>query len=292
MPEPNEPPEELLQLLAAARALGAAPDALALREFLPRLRNMARQHSPPESALRAMIDSEALLQECLLQLVRNIYQFRIGSWPEFLTFVHAILAQWQMQPARRNQVRAGELGAKPPHESLPSNQATPSVDIKAQDDRARRRQPIAGLVEPYRLALQPRLDGLDNAAIAAHRGITANALRERLSRAVRNPVRPASLNPLHPEHPRWPMPNVAVRPHPRTAYRGPLPQTHEEHMAAPCLPAACGNSRVRRSRIQRGHHRLSRIQAVLRLVAHPSHPRPRPHHGSDDPGAVSAPHFR
>jgi RNA polymerase sigma factor (sigma-70 family) len=185
MPEPNDRPEDLLQLLTAVRALGAAPDAVALREFLPRLRNMARRHLPPESALRAMIDSEDLLQEGLLQLVRNIDQFRGGSWPEFLAFVHAILAQKKMQQARRHQVRAGEFDAKPPHESLPSDQPTPSVDVMAQEDRARLRQLIAGLGEPYRLALQLRLEGLDNAAIAARLGITEDALRQRLSRAVR-----------------------------------------------------------------------------------------------------------
>lgn len=166
-------------------ALGASPTAGALGEFLPRLRQMARRHLPPESALRAMIDSEDLLQDGLLQLVRNVEQFRGATWPEFLAFVHAILAQKKQQHARRHQVRAGEFDAKPPQETLPSGQPSPSVDVMAQEDRSRLRQLIAALGEPYRMTLLLRLEGLDNDEIARRLAITPEALRQRLSRAVR-----------------------------------------------------------------------------------------------------------
>ncbi len=185
MADSQQRPEDLQQLVDAMRALGAAPTAGTLGEFLPRLRQMARRHLPAESAVRALIDSEDLLQEGLLQLVRNVEQFRGGTWPEFLAFVHAILAQKKQQQARRRQVRAGEFDTSPPQESLPSGQATPSVDAMAQEDRLRLRQLIATLAEPYRTTLMLRLEGLDNDELARRLGVSAEALRQRLSRAVR-----------------------------------------------------------------------------------------------------------
>ena len=184
-PPPPQRPDDLQQLVSAMSALGATPTAGALAEFLPRLRHMARRHLPAESSLRAMIDSEDLLQEGLLQLVRNVDQFRGGSWPEFLAFVHAILAQKKQQHARRHQVRAGEFDAAPAQDSLPSGQASPSVDAMAQEDRLRLRQLIGALAEPYRTTLQLRLEGHDNDEIARRLCISDEALRQRLSRAVR-----------------------------------------------------------------------------------------------------------
>lgn len=185
MTDTNDRPDDLQQLLAAMRALGAAPDAAALREFLPRLKSMARRHLTAGSALRAMIDSEDLLQEGLLQLVRTADQFRGGTWPEFLAFVHAVLAQKKVQQVRRHQVRANEFRDNVPNEDVPAVQPTPSVDMMAQEDRARLRQLIAGLAEPYRTTLQLRLEGVENQDLAQRLGITPEALRQRLSRAVR-----------------------------------------------------------------------------------------------------------
>jgi len=185
MADSPQRPEDLQDLVDAMRALGAAPTVGALARFLPRLRKMARRHLPAASPARALIDSEDLLQESLLQLVRNVDQFRGGTWPEFLGFVHAILAQKKQQQARRQQVRASEFEPSTPQDSLPSAQATPSVDAMAQEDRLRLRDLIAALAEPYRTTMQLRLEGLDNAALARRLGVSAEALRQRLSRAVR-----------------------------------------------------------------------------------------------------------
>src|SRR5436190_13889523 len=86
-------PEDLRQLLSEIRRAAATPGAQVLIAWLPRLRAMARQHLPSQSPLRAGLDSEDLLQEGLLQLVRNVDRFRGSTWAEFLAFVHAILAQ-------------------------------------------------------------------------------------------------------------------------------------------------------------------------------------------------------
>jgi hypothetical protein len=63
------------------------------------------------------------------------------------------------------------------------------------------------------------------------------------------------------------MPTVAVQPHPRTASRGLLPQALQARVAAPCLPAACDNTCVCRSRVESSYHCLCRIQAALRSAA-------------------------
>lgn len=178
-------PEDLKALLAAMRELGTTPPAVALRAFLPRLRQMARYHLPATSAVRAMIDSEDLLQEGLLQLVRNIDQFRGASWAEFLAFVHAILAQKKQRHFRRHHVRAEEFKPAPPHDSLPANLPTPSFGAMAQEDRERLRVLLRTLSEPLQAVLLLRLEGMENGEIAARLGISVDTIRQRLSRAIR-----------------------------------------------------------------------------------------------------------
>jgi RNA polymerase sigma factor (sigma-70 family) len=178
-------PEDLKELITAMRALGATPPAVALRTFLPRLRQMARFHLPTTSAVRALIDSEDLLQEGLLQLVRNVEQFRGRTWSEFLAFVHAILAQKKLRHRRRHQVRAEEFKSTPPHDSLPAEMPTPSFGAMAQEDRERLRLLLRTLSEPHQAVLLLRLDGMDNGEIAARLGITVETVRQRLSRAIR-----------------------------------------------------------------------------------------------------------
>jgi RNA polymerase sigma-70 factor (ECF subfamily) len=178
-------PQDLKELITAMRALGATPPAVALRTFLPRLRQMARFHLPTTSAVRALIDSEDLLQEGLLQLVRNVEQFRGRTWSEFLAFVHAILAQKKLRHRRRHQVRAEEFKSTPPHDSLPAEMPTPSFGAMAQEDRERLRLLLGTLSEPHQAVLLLRLDGMDNGEIAARLGITVETVRQRLSRAIR-----------------------------------------------------------------------------------------------------------
>lgn len=185
MPDSVDRPEDLKELIAAMRDLGATPPAVALRSFLPRLRQMARHHLPAASAARAMIDSEDLLQEGLLQLVRNIDQFRGASWAEFLAFVHAILAQKKQRHLRRHQVRADEFKPAPPHDSLPANLPTPSFGAMAQEDRERLRVLLRTLSEPLQAVLLLRLEGMENGEIAARLAISDDTVRQRLSRAIR-----------------------------------------------------------------------------------------------------------
>ncbi|MFO0313852.1 MAG: RNA polymerase sigma factor [Planctomycetota bacterium] len=185
MSDPVARPQDLQDLITAMRALGATPPAGALRAFLPRLRHMARHHLPATSAVRALIDSEDLLQEGLLQLVRNIGQFRGATWAEFLAFVHAILAQKKQRHSRRHQVRAEEFKPAPPHDSLPANLPTPSFGAMAQEDRDRLVLLLRTLSDSHRAVLQLRLEGMENTEIAARLGLTVETVRQRLSRAIR-----------------------------------------------------------------------------------------------------------
>jgi RNA polymerase sigma factor (sigma-70 family) len=178
-------PPDLDELLAAMRHAAADPQSTILLAWLPRLRAMARRHLPTNSPLRRGFDSEDLQQEGLLQLVRSVAKFRGSTWPEFLAFVLAVLAQKTQQQARRQAVRRRELAPEVASETLAGPPATPSVDAMAAEDRARLRRLIGELPEPYRTTVQLRLDGVEPAVIARRLGVTDAALRQRLSRGLR-----------------------------------------------------------------------------------------------------------
>jgi RNA polymerase sigma factor (sigma-70 family) len=178
-------PADLQELLAAMQRVAGDPHPAVLLEWLPRLRRMARAHLPPNSPLRIAGDSEDLLQEGLVQLVRKVDTFRGETWPEFLAFVHAVLAQKKGQQVRRHVVRQKEFAPVAESDTLSAEQPTPSVDAMAAEDRAKVRRLVQELSEPYRTTMQLRLEGHEPEAIAGQLGITAEALRQRLSRAVR-----------------------------------------------------------------------------------------------------------
>ena len=178
-------PDDLQALLGELRSARTDTTAAALFTLWPRLRAMSRRHLPAHSALRAGLDSEDLTQDGLLQLVQNVDRFRGTSWPEFLAFVHAILAQKKGQHVRRQAVRRAELATGSPSDEVAADTPTPSVDAMAAEDRHRLRELVGALPEPYRTAVRLRLEGFDNAAVALQLGIGRDAVRQRLSRAVK-----------------------------------------------------------------------------------------------------------
>jgi RNA polymerase sigma-70 factor, ECF subfamily len=178
-------PDDLAALLVELRGSRDSAPATLLFGLLPRLRAMARRHLPPHSPLRAGLDSEDLLQEGLLQLLQNVSQFRGTTWPEFLAFVHSILNQKAVNQVRRQRVRRAEFEPVAQAESLPAEQPTPSVDFAAAEDRRRVQRMVQQLPEPYRAAMLLRIEGLDNAEIAARFALPQDLVRQRLSRAVK-----------------------------------------------------------------------------------------------------------
>ena len=164
--------------------MNGAP-AATLLAWMPRLRSLARRHLPAHSPLRRVVDSGDLLQDGLLHLVRHGHEFRGSTWGEFLQFVSCILAQKRGQQRRRHEVRAGEMKPSASSEDLTAEQPTPSVDAVANENQRHVRQLVDSLPEPYRTTMQLRLAGMDNSEIASRLGIGPEALRQRLSRAVR-----------------------------------------------------------------------------------------------------------
>lgn len=184
MEEPK-PPQDLLDLQAELRGMRDASSAELLTRILPRLRTMARQNLPPKSQLRLGFDSEDLLQEGLLQLVRQVDTFRGTTWAEFLAFAHSILTQKTAQQARRHTVRRNEFQSTFDSSALPSDDPTPSVNASTAEDKKRVKLLVGTLPEPYREAIELRLQGFENQAIAERLGISEEAVRQRLSRAVK-----------------------------------------------------------------------------------------------------------
>ena len=183
--EEHPPPQDLIDLLSQLRGLKEASSAELLMTVLPQLRTMARKNLPSRSPLRLGFDSEDLLQEGLMQLVRQVETFRGTTWAEFLSFAHAIMTQKTAQQARRHTVRRNEFESTFDSSSLTSDDPTPSVNAQAAEDQKRVRLLVETLPEPYRLAIELRLQGMDNASIAERLGITDEAVRQRLSRAIK-----------------------------------------------------------------------------------------------------------
>lgn len=178
-------PPDLAELLAELRGLRDAAPSERIVAILPRLRSMVRQHMPQKSPLRLRLDSEDLVQEGLMQLVRKLDAFRGSSWGEFLAFVHLILARKTSQQRRRQQPGVGEFAAAADAAAVPSTDPSPSVDVARAEDRRRVIELVRALPDTYRIPLELRLQGLDNEAIAARLGLNVENVRQRLSRGIR-----------------------------------------------------------------------------------------------------------
>jgi RNA polymerase sigma factor (sigma-70 family) len=178
-------PQDLAALLAELRGVRDASVADLLVGLLPRLRHMARRHLPAHSPLRLGIDSEDLMQDGLLQLVNEVDRFRGGTWPEFLAFVHSLLAQKAAYQARRQRVRLKELNPTHAAADMAASQDTPSVNVSSSEDQARLRLLVEELADPYRTVMRLRLEGRDHGKIATTLGISGAAARQRLARAIK-----------------------------------------------------------------------------------------------------------
>lgn len=178
-------PPDLAELLAELRGLRASAPSERIVAILPRLRAMVRKHMPQKSPLRLRLDSEDLVQEGLVQLVRKLDAFRGSSWAEFLAFVHSILARKTTQQRRRKQPHLGEFTAEADAEAIPSSDPSPSVDVARAEDRRRVIGLVRSLPDIYRIPIELRLQGLDNEAIAVRLGLGVDNVRQRLSRGIR-----------------------------------------------------------------------------------------------------------
>jgi len=181
---PPAPEGDLLVMLDLLRACRDEPGGAPLAEFLARLRRMARRHLPTHSILRRGLDSEDLAQEGLLQLLKNLDQFRGATVAEFLAFANAIIGQQAARQARWQDVRKKELrgGDAAAHAEEPR---TPVSEAMAAEEVRRLRRLVGELAEPYRTALRMRLDGRTNLEIAAELGVREDLVRKRLSRALK-----------------------------------------------------------------------------------------------------------
>lgn len=179
-------PDDLAEVLALLRSPHQVHGVPKVLEVMASLRQRARRGLPLTAPLRRQIDSEDLVQDTVMDLMGAVHRFRGTTWPEFLAFANAVLAQRATQQRRRARVRAGELSpmANTAEEELPGSSATPSVDAAHLEDMAKLGRLIDALPGDYRRVLRLRLEGLDGPAIAARLGVGEDAVRQRISRAL------------------------------------------------------------------------------------------------------------
>jgi len=175
----------LTQLLEELRALQSKDPDRDLKELTRKLRAISRRFLPSSSGLRDGIDSEDLAHEGMLTLIQHVDEFRGETMGEFLAFAKAIVNQQAVRQARWQQVRRGELGRQAAAEDHALEERTPSADAVLEEDKRKLRQLLAALSSEYREPLRLRMEGLDNAGIAAELGLREDLVRKRLSRALR-----------------------------------------------------------------------------------------------------------
>lgn len=182
----NGMPADLAEVLALLRAPQQAHGVPKVLEVMASLRLKARRGLPATAPLRRQIDSEDLVQDTVVDLMEAVHRFRGSTWPEFLAFANAVLAQRTTHQRRRAQVRAAELSPaqNTSEEELPGTTATPSVDAAHLEDKAKLARLIDALPADHRRVLRLRLEGLDGPAIAQRLELGEDAVRQRLSRAL------------------------------------------------------------------------------------------------------------
>lgn len=180
-------PEDLRELL---RSLVAGPGTPApeLDRLRQRIWEMAQRRLGPADRLRRALDSEDLAQEALAALIDAAPGFRGRSWGEFIAFAGAVLDRTIQGQARRNGAECrdpGRVDPAPPSELTPGRGPTPSAELASEEDRRRAHALLESLPAAFREPLRLRLHDRSYEEIAAASGISAEAARQRVSRALR-----------------------------------------------------------------------------------------------------------
>jgi RNA polymerase sigma-70 factor (ECF subfamily) len=144
--------------------------------YAPRVYNTARQ------MLRSDLDAEDVTQDVLLKVVRKLPSFRGES--AFPTWLHRVTVNTALSHRRRLAVRP-EFAVR---ESLDAYVAAgcraPEAQLVDGETRHLIDRAIAGLPPTYRTVfVLADVEGLPNAAIADHLGLSVPAIKSRLHRA-------------------------------------------------------------------------------------------------------------
>ncbi len=177
--------EDIRTLLDAARA----GDREALNRLLESCQERLRRMSAARlgGRLRAKTRASDVLQSTYLEVMRSIGEFEGKDEKTFVAWVGSILehhvkrkVRYFSAQRRKDPSRTSEIGRA----KEPSDNATPSIELRKAEDMLTVSHALDNLPEHYReVILMKVVDGLDHQEIAKATGRTPTATRMLLSRA-------------------------------------------------------------------------------------------------------------
>jgi RNA polymerase sigma-70 factor (ECF subfamily) len=147
-------------------------------DYAPRVYNTARK------MLRSDLDAEDVTQDVLLKVVRKLPSFRGES--AFPTWLHRVTVNTALSHRRRLAVRPEYAVRESLDAYVAAGGRAPAPEARLVDGETRHLidRAIAGLPPTYRTVfVLADVEGLPNAAIADHLGLSVPAIKSRLHRA-------------------------------------------------------------------------------------------------------------
>ncbi len=183
-------PKDLSKLLdILMRAEESLDDPATLSSLLLDVSRMCRRKLDANDNLRRVMDSQDLGQDVLLGLVRSASQFHGDTWKQFWGFLSTLVDHQLASTARRHHCQKRDMARKLAEDNFTStyaddSRADPLKIESKRDDTTKLLRIVNELPEPYRSVLHDRIGGADYARIAENQGISDDAARKRVSRAL------------------------------------------------------------------------------------------------------------
>ncbi len=182
-------PNDLAKMLSILReARTSLDDPADLSVLLVRIHEMCSKKLTGPDNLRRVMDSQDLGQNVLLQLVQAAHLFKGDTWPQFWSFASKIVDNQLVSAARTHRSKKRDMDrirANQPDDATVTRREPGPFSIEANaDDKKKMLKLVGELREPYKSALEERLAGNDYSVIGKNEGISEEAARKRVSRAL------------------------------------------------------------------------------------------------------------
>jgi RNA polymerase sigma-70 factor (ECF subfamily) len=156
-----------------------------LLAHLPGLTSFVRQHMGPE--LRARESASDIVQSTCREVLRGASRFEDQGEPSFQGWLRRAAEHKLQNRARhwRAQRRAGAAGDPAELEAVAPSSSRPTQEARLREEAARLAQAFAALAPDERQLLRrSQIDGVAHAVLAAELGVSSEAVRKRVARAL------------------------------------------------------------------------------------------------------------
>lgn len=176
----DRPPESTVELILRARGGdGSAREGLA-RRYLPILRRLAHGRLPRDA--RSLLDTDDLVQNCMIRALSHLHEFEPRSEGAFLAFLRRILVNHL-----RDEIRRNRHGSRLPFDdTIPGPNRSPLEEAIGAEMLDAYEDALSRLSELQREAVILRMEyGMTHPEIAVSIGSpTPNAARMLVTRGL------------------------------------------------------------------------------------------------------------